>query len=100
MNAVKTAENFQVSPLAVEQANLFFQGVNTWLCESEIGQIWSDDPSLVKHLARKWDSARIGTFERDVWRFYDSLDPDNKNRLVQWYNDKMVQVVSKRKHGV
>jgi hypothetical protein len=70
----------------VEKANVFFQGVYTWLSNPEIEGIWGEDS---EHILTKWRESH-----HNPWEFYSSLDFPNRRKLVDWYNKKMRPTVT------
>jgi hypothetical protein len=86
---VRNNMNYTVENKDVESANLFFQGLHTWMCPYVIQEIWHSDKKLAEHIIRKWDSVAYGGYNHDVWKFYDSLDTGNRKMLISWYNEKM-----------
>lgn len=80
-------ESYQVSFNLVEKSLNFFSGINTWLGYSEFQIIWGDEADF---FWKKWTEYKINFLRSDVVGFYQSLDPNNREKLVNWYNKKML----------
>lgn len=76
---------YRLSLDEVEKGILFLQGMYSYFGEYTIDEIWNDDPGLAEHLKRKYRETKV-PWGHDYFRFYCSLDYDNKRRLIDWYN--------------
>lgn len=86
--AIKFAMTYKEAALA----NAFFQGIHSWMCPYEIEKIWDrgEDGRLTSHMIQKWKEHEIGDGRtHDVFRWYNSLDLENRKKVIDWYNKKV-----------
>ena|ERR1700733_4300507 len=93
---------FIITSGEAEKVNWFFQYIEMRLTEEICKLIWNEREEtaypLYKHMYAKFNSCRYskssGSFGQelyhyDVNHFFNSLDPHNKQKLVNWYNEQM-----------
>jgi len=83
----------------VEEASWFFSGLYTWLGLGDFPDIWPDTKTCL-HMMNKWKDAEYrlpGIARHDLWIFYTSLDEQNRQKLVAWYNTRCSEWKAKGK---
>lgn len=82
---------FTVTKRDVVLGAAFFQGIGCWMCPYEIERIWRPeaDRNLTEHIKNKWKECEISSCRHDVLSWFSSLDLGNRERVIEWYNDKV-----------
>ncbi len=73
---------YEVEKKSVDDSMSFWLGISTWFSKSECKELWGEHAD--HYWDKYWAENGNGPF------FYNRLDPTNQRKLVNWYNNKMI----------